>query len=436
MFKNSLSTDGSVDYLKSVEDFPIHIVSEPDASLVNGYNRALQRCTGDLVIAAACDEILDDDAIEKYVDWHREHPNAVYIFSGMRLVDGPWGETRLFMPKRFNLIDYLRHDMCTTTAGVFNRRLLGKELYLDETLNSVPDFELMSRIALRFGQERLVCKEAVTVTARADATSMSFRPDAFKQFARDKTTVIDRLLGYSPQSEAVPGIHRELLQFMRREILANMHLSFAGQLFDLVGDAPAFREQVLAAHHNMPGAAAIAYHAGKSRHLDFDPVSCSLSERKNVPPRIPPKELSNVIRSLSPDCMKIEPQWAFGGAAKVRRWGRTVFTTPPASWNYAAIAPFDDLAFSIDRDWHWVKVTVSDVAGTPMLSLFDPHRNVLSDEVALAEGTGARDYYFEYRNNGCNSLLLRNGKGTRPSSVGIRVIEILAMQCRAEYAEP
>ena len=68
----------------------------------------------------------------------------------------------MFMPKRFNLIDYLRHDMCTTTAGVFNRRLLGKELYLDETLNSVPDFELMSRIALRFGQERLVCKEAVT----------------------------------------------------------------------------------------------------------------------------------------------------------------------------------------------------------------------------------------------------------------------------------
>ena len=179
------------------------------------------------------------------------------------------------------------------------------------------------------------------MTARADATSMSFRPDAFKQFARDKTTVIDRLLGYSPQSEAVPGIHRELLQFMRREILANMHLSFAGQLFDLVGDAPAFREQVLAAHHNMPGAAAIAYHAGKSRHLDFDPVSCSLSERENVPPRIPPKELSNVIRSLSPDCMKIEPQWASGGAAKVRRWGRTVFTTPPASWNYAAIAPFD-----------------------------------------------------------------------------------------------
>ena len=220
--QDSLWTDGSVEYLASIKGFPVHIISEPDESLVNGYNRALRRCTGDLVIAAACDEVLDDDAIEKYVAWHREHPGAVYIFSGMRLVDGPWDKPRVFIPKPFNLIDYMRHDMCTSTAGVFNRRLLGEELYLDETLKTVPDFELMTRMALRFGQERLVHKEAVTVAARADAASMSFRPEAFAHFARDKTTIIDRLLGPGAGgAREGSGIHHELLQFMRRNSRQN-----------------------------------------------------------------------------------------------------------------------------------------------------------------------------------------------------------------------
>jgi glycosyltransferase involved in cell wall biosynthesis len=434
--QDSVSTDGSLEYLQSIKGFPVHIVSEPDGSLVNGYNRALRRCTGDLVITAASDEVLDDDAIEKYVAWHHEHPDAVYIFSGSRLVDGPWGNTRIYIPGPFNLIDYMRHDMCTTTAGVFNRRLLGKELHLDETLKTVPDFELMTRIALRFGQERLVRKEAVTMTARADAASMSFRPEGFAQFARDKTTIIDRLLGHAGAgSSGASGIHQELLQFMRREILANMHVTFARQLFDLVGDAPVFREHVLAAHRHMPGTPAIEILVGKSRHFDFDHASQRLIERENVPPPVPPKDVASVIRSMRPDMMEITPHWASGGATKARRWGRTVFTTPPASWNYAAMAPLDFPGLSFDREWYWVKVTVSHVAGKPMLSLFDPHRNVLSEEVGLTEANDARDYYFEFRNNGFKSLLLRNGEEPKPSSVGIRAIEILAMQARPEYAE-
>ena len=435
--QDSVSTDGSVEYLQSVKGFPVHIVSEPDESLVNGYNRALRRCTGDLVVAAASDEILDDDALEKYVAWHHEHPGAVYIFSGSRLVDGPWGGTRVYMPGPFNLIDYLRHDMCTTTAGVFNRRLLGKEFYLDESLKTVPDFELMTRMALRFGQERLVRKEAVTMTARADAASMSFRPDSFTHFGRDKTTVVDRLLGVAAlETCSSSEIHQDLLRFLRSEILSKMHASFASQVFDLVGDAPPFREQVIAAHRHMPGLPGIAQLASKGRHLDFDPASLRLSERPNVPPIIPPNGLARVVGSIGAERMEITPHWASGGARKARRWGRTKFITPSGSWQYAAMAPLDIPGLSLDREWHWVNVTVSHVVGKPMISLFDKNRNVLSGEITLAETSDARDYFFEYRNDGCNSLLLRNGDQPRASSVAVRRIEILAMQVRPEYAEP
>jgi glycosyltransferase involved in cell wall biosynthesis len=97
--QHSCSTDGSLEYLRSLKTpFPIDIVSEPDGSLVAGYNRALQRCTCDLVVAAACDEVLDDDAIERYVRWHKDNPDAVFIYSGMRLHDGRGGAMRDFQP--------------------------------------------------------------------------------------------------------------------------------------------------------------------------------------------------------------------------------------------------------------------------------------------------------------------------------------------------
>jgi hypothetical protein len=80
-------------------------VSEPDGSRVNGYNRALQRCPGDIVIAAACDEVLNDDAIEKFVAWHHEHPDAVFIYSGVRRIGGVSSEPREFVPPPFDPID-------------------------------------------------------------------------------------------------------------------------------------------------------------------------------------------------------------------------------------------------------------------------------------------------------------------------------------------
>ena len=167
--QDSASTDGSLEYLRSLETpFPVDLVSAPDRSLVAGYNRAFQRCTGDLVVAAACDEVLDDDAIERYVHWYDEYPEAVFIYGGMRLDDGGGAPLREYQPLAFDFVDFLRHRdrIVPPMSGAFNRRLLGAELRFDETLATVPDFELLIRLALRFGPHRIISQPGMTATAR------------------------------------------------------------------------------------------------------------------------------------------------------------------------------------------------------------------------------------------------------------------------------
>ena len=201
-----------------------------------GYGRALRRCTGDLVVASACDEVLDRDALERYVSWYQEHPDAIFIYGGSRLVNAENQVIQEFQPKPFDLVDYVRHRMCPTTAGAFNRRLLGDELRFDETLKTCPDFELLTRIALRFGPERIICKDAITMTARADVTSMSYRPQSFPQFAKDKSVVVDRLLTGPLRDEwSLPScVGTSCTISMRRR---------PAILYSIGGDIPEFREQ-------------------------------------------------------------------------------------------------------------------------------------------------------------------------------------------------
>src|SRR5436190_13191806 len=53
--QDSASTDGSVEYIRSVKELPaVEIVSEPDQGVVEGFNRAYMRCRGDFVHSFAC----------------------------------------------------------------------------------------------------------------------------------------------------------------------------------------------------------------------------------------------------------------------------------------------------------------------------------------------------------------------------------------------
>lgn len=429
--QDSASTDGSLDYLRSLETpFPVDLVSAPDPSLVAGYNRAFQRCTGDLVVAAACDEVLDDDAIERYVHWYDEYPEALFIYSGMRLDDGDGAPLREYQPLPFDFVDFLRHRdrIVPPMSGAFNRRLLGAELRFDESLATVPDFELLTRLALRFGPHRILAQSGMTATAKADERSMTYRPDAYRQFARDKTRIINQMLVPGGVSRWLGrGLAQDFAEFLQRDVLSDMHLAFARHIFGISGDCPEFREQILAASSYMPDKPMIEQEARQSRHFLIDPYTHALTLRPHVPPESPPENLFEVVATLPLDSIHVEPEWASVGSTQEIHEALNVVTTSAHPWSYSAWAHPDLPDLARDQYWYWLRIRVARAAGSPLVSLYDRTRNTLRSEISVPASEVARDYYLELSDDLHRGLLVRNGESPERSLVAFADLAVLRM---------
>ena len=147
--------------------------------------------------------------------------------------------------------------------------------------------------------------------------------------------------------------------------------------------------------------------------------------RNDVAPQPPPRAATGVVRIELAE-LHAEPQWESAGASCVRHSDRVVITTPPAAWHYAATVPLPALQAPPDMTWHRLKLSVSSVTGTIMVSLFDPQTNALLDETPLRTGNQPADYYVELRNPAHRLILLRNGPSAQASSAAIHGIELLA----------
>jgi glycosyltransferase involved in cell wall biosynthesis len=204
------STDGSLDYLLSVgKSLPeCRIESAPDSGVGQAYNRALARCSGELVCFIAADEQLEDDALERAVGWWHRHSDAVYLCGSVRLVDGTGAVTQVFDSPHFELLRHLRCEVVLAFAGLLNAKKIGSDLYYDEALSTCPDYDFWIRLGCRFDQEDFFVAPDVFKTARADRASMSYRAEAFPQFCSDKLFVLNRFLDAHSAGPLVEAVRR------------------------------------------------------------------------------------------------------------------------------------------------------------------------------------------------------------------------------------
>ena len=228
------STDGSLDYLQSVEkSLPAcRVESAPDAGIGQAYNRALARCSGELVCFVACDEELDNDALERAVGWWSLHPDAVYVNGSVRLVDSTGGVYQVFDSPHFDLLRHLKCEVVLAFAGLLNAKKIGSDLHYDETLRTCPDYDFWIRLGARFAPEDFFVATDVFKTAVADRVSMSFRAEAFPQFCTDKLFVLNRFLDAQP-----PGA---VIDEVRRSSSAGILLWAAEQVMNLEGNSALF----------------------------------------------------------------------------------------------------------------------------------------------------------------------------------------------------
>src|SRR3954470_16079290 len=63
--QDGASTDGTLEYVRSIEGLPaISIVSAADSGIGQGFNRAVQRCRGEIVGSVDADNRLRPDALD------------------------------------------------------------------------------------------------------------------------------------------------------------------------------------------------------------------------------------------------------------------------------------------------------------------------------------------------------------------------------------
>lgn len=188
------STDGTLEYLYSVKDLPrIDIASMPDSGIGQAYNRGIGRSNGDFVCFAGSDEILYSHSFEMALGWFRENPSAAAIYGGVELVDEQGGKSK-YTPKPFDLFACMRCEVVPPIAGLFNRRIIGEDLFYDESLKTCPDFDFWLRLGSRFSSKQILHRSDVFMKARADRKSMTYRPECYEQFTRDKCFIVDRFI--------------------------------------------------------------------------------------------------------------------------------------------------------------------------------------------------------------------------------------------------
>jgi hypothetical protein len=85
------STDGTVDFLHRWAEgvpFPVHIHQNPEnIGSTKSFERAMSRCTGDIIVLSDQDDAWREDRIQQTADWLTAHPDMDAVFSDADLMD-------------------------------------------------------------------------------------------------------------------------------------------------------------------------------------------------------------------------------------------------------------------------------------------------------------------------------------------------------------
>ena len=210
------STDDTLSYLESAaQRLPISISSEPDSGIGQAYNRGMQRCSGTFVSLSASDEQLLPHSLEMAVRWYEQHPEAVHIYGGVLIVDADDRVIQRYDPFPFHLASFLKMEELPS-IGLLNRPRIGDDFYYDERLATCGDYDFFVRLGVRFGDARCIAMPEIFYTSLGTTTSMSVRPESYRQFCKDKLTVLDRYV--EPYTHTTNGVLSSLATEARAAI--------------------------------------------------------------------------------------------------------------------------------------------------------------------------------------------------------------------------
>jgi glycosyltransferase involved in cell wall biosynthesis len=172
------STDGTADYLKSLRDERLRVISlEENVGLTCALNRGLRESRGEFVARQDADDYSQPQRLERQLDFLQKQSQYVLVGSQARLVDGSGralGKKNLPLDHDGISFAHLFDNAMAHSAVMFRRTGIQDAGGYDENWPASQDYELWSRVSVR-GKlanlpERLVTlrilKQSITRTHR------------------------------------------------------------------------------------------------------------------------------------------------------------------------------------------------------------------------------------------------------------------------------
>jgi len=405
--QDGASTDGTIDYLRSVSGLiNMAIVSEPDSGIGQAYSRGVARAKGAVVCFISADEYLDDDALEKGVQWFSRHPEAAVIYGGVRLIDAAGRLFQTFIPPPWDWMKVIHNEMVVPMAATFlDRKRLGADLQYDESLLTCPDYDFWLRVGSKLDAAQFVLVPEPILTARADSTSMSFRAGSFSQFTKDKLFILNRYLNSLGEGREVAAL--------RANASAGILIWAAENVLRLKGVSPDFLKYCREAANFDPHSPRLAELARISEAFEITP-SGEFLLRPPPQPQAPNGRTRRVDGILKLEEMRAEPSWS---GAKVEHGVTARITTASDPWGYSALIPLASVQKPLTEPWYWVKLNLEVLSGEIGISLFA--NDTVHNEQAISPEHGRVDVFVRMNQPRATAIMIRNGSQPGPAVVDI-----------------
>jgi glycosyltransferase involved in cell wall biosynthesis len=209
VIQDAASTDGTAEFLGRLRFSNVRLRSEPDSGLGDAYDRAFQRCRGEIVGTLDSDNLLLPNALEAVDALFREHRTAVAVYGAVRMIDSTGREVGLFVPEAFDQRAVMRCELVPPfSTSFFHRQRCGPELRSDASVKTCHDFALW----LRLSALEIARSTSVLGATRLSDKSMSRNAENYELFCAEKIDALERFIEDRPRLQperdaAVTGIY-------------------------------------------------------------------------------------------------------------------------------------------------------------------------------------------------------------------------------------
>ena len=407
------STDGSLDYIRGLELPNVDIVSQPDTGHGQAFNRAWARCRGTLTCMLACDEFLEDNALELFVEWYNEQPKAAYCYGQSRLWKDETEIHSVVRSGQYNLLKLLMAEYVPPAgAGFYNKQIIGSDFYYDENLRTCPDFDFFLRLGLRFGPLEIIEKDKIILNSIRSRSDTTFQPQSYDQIVQDKLYVLDRFF--------VSQGNSRLNRYLRNLSISSTYCWLASLVFGISGETSQYHKYIIEAAKYDPGSSKVADLVMQTRGLVLDSATGQVLTRRRAQPEFPPPSAQKLEGVVDLSGAWVEKTW---GTAHIIAQGSAIrVVTDSTPWSYATRAPLSLMCDYTHGGWYWLDALVEVKSGQIGIGIITQSAE-LKGERLISSGSSRTRVVFPISRTDM-ALLIRNGSLAEQSVVD--VLEVCA----------